>query len=69
VSSSSARTWLARGQRWQSLHDPSIVVTLHNRSETGLWAISARGDRVHESISAERLAAEYRLIDERWKLV
>lgn len=54
---------MARGQQWESLHDPSIVVTIQSRSETGLWAVTAPGDRVHETISAERLVAEYRLID------
>lgn len=57
-------THVSRGQRWVSRHDQSIVVTVQRKTATGLWAVTAPSDRVEELISAERLGAEYRLLDE-----
>ena len=58
-------TYVSQGQHWVSRHDPSIVVTVQRKTATGLWAVAAPSDRTEELISAERLDAEYRLLDER----
>ena len=52
---------VSSGQRWVSRHDPSIVITIHEKAPSGLWTCSAPSDRVSELISDERLTAQYRL--------